>query len=78
MRTIFSGINESAIFKKLAKEDSICADSYKLLCHFASITPFKPVEGAGFTDECAETMRDVYTCIQKFYLDHTGSQLQIT
>jgi len=70
MKMIFNAINQSAIFKKLAQEDSISRDSFKLLCNFAAIYPVKP-KGGVLTPECQETTRDVLLCIQKFYLDHS-------
>jgi len=76
MRMIYQCLNQSTVFKKLQQEDSISLDSYKLLCHFASLAPLKPVAGAAFTDECAEMMRDILDCMQKFYLDHVGAALQ--
>ena len=63
MKIIFRCINQSTILKKLKQEDTIGRESYQLLCHFASIVPLKPVEGNGFTDECAETIRDLFDCI---------------
>jgi len=78
LRMVFRCINQSTILKKLKQEPRIGQDSYKLLCHFASIAPLKPVEGSGFTEECAETMRDLLDCLQKFYLDHQVKNLQDT
>jgi len=70
MKMVFNAINQSAIFKKLAQEDSISLDSFKQLCSFAAIFPVKP-KNDSLTSECAETTRDVLACIQKFYLDHS-------
>jgi len=75
MRMVYGAVNQSMIFKKLKQEDSISQSSFKLLCHFAAIIPIKPKNGS-LTAECAETVKDILECIQKFYLDHLGASLQ--
>lgn len=79
MKRVYWCVNHSSIFKKLhQEEESISLDSYKLLCKFASEAPLKPIGGAAFTPECAEMIKDILDCLQKFYLDNLGQALQNT
>jgi len=76
MKMVYQCLNTSTVFKRLAEEDSIGLDSYKLLCNFASLIPIKTGADGSLTAECAEMTRDILACMQKFYLDHWGVALQ--
>lgn len=71
---IFECINKSKIISKLAAEDEICADSYKMLNEFLALIPVKTIaagpQAGTFGNALSQTIKDGLTCIQKFYLNH--------
>ena len=71
VKLLFSCISKAEIFKKLKAEESIGADSYKLLNQFLAHVPVKtPANAAQFTPESIQVYAEGLECIQAFYLDH--------
>lgn len=59
-------MNKSEIFVKLAKEDGISADSYRLLTKFLAQIPIKTItkNEIVYTPELQQLLKDAYTCVQ--------------
>ena len=62
LKQIYSFINESSIFKKLAAEKDISEDSYLQLTNFLASIPVN-TKAINLTDELAEVIRDGLQCV---------------
>lgn len=69
---IFDCCNKAEIFKKLASEDGISADSFRLLTNFLAQIPIKSLKknDIQYTPELTSLLTDAYRCVQLFYLTH--------
>jgi len=64
---IFAAVNQAGLLKNFAQKKSVSSEDFTLLL---KVLAQIPVKSEKLSAELAEFVKDGFTCIQNFYLDH--------